>query len=452
MQKTNAENMLQRLLLSTAIALSFLTGCKDATRPDVYNKAAANPDLFHDCTVQLTDVIVHDIFKPPVASRIYTYSFLASYEVLRNQHPEYKSMAGVINQFTAAPLPEAGKAYCYPLAAVVAFNTIGSTLTFSADMWQTFTDSLYLKYKKMGIPDDVYQRSVAYGEKVAGHVLKYADSDNYKETRSGERYTVNNEPGRWVPTPPTYASACEPQWNKTRFFTIDSASQFKPAPCAKYDMNPGSEYYKLLMGVYNTTKNLTDEQRAIAYFWDDNAFVTNISGHVMFATKKMTPPGHWVAIARTVLKKNNTSMMRCLEVYAVMAFALHDGFIAAWEEKYNSNRIRPITVIRQFVAADWMPFLETPAFPEYVSAHSTISAAAGTVLTALLGDNIPYTDSTEFIYDHGVRSFPSFKAAYHETTDSRVYGGIHYRDGVDAGLKQGEEVGKWVLQKLQPLK
>ncbi len=434
------------LALTTAL---FFAACKEKTNPDVAEKAAENPALFHLSTVHLTDVIVHDIFKPPVASRIYTYSFLAAYETLRQGHADYKTMAGVINQFTAVPQPETGVTYCYPLAAVTAFNKVGETLTFSKEMWATFPDSVKAEYKKMGIPEDEFQRSVAYGEKVAAHVLKYADSDMYKETRSGEKYTIKNEPGRWIPTPPTYASACEPQWNKTRFFTMDSASQFQPAPCAKYDMDKNSEYYKLLLSVYDINKNLTDEQKAIAYFWDDNAFVTNISGHLMFATKKMTPPGHWIAIARTVLTNKGADLMKSVQVYAVEALALHDGFIAAWDEKYKSNRIRPVTVIRQFVDPEWMPFLETPSFPEYVSAHSTISAAAGTVLTKMIGDNVAFTDSTEFIYGHGVRSFKSFRQAYTETTDSRVYGGIHYRDGVDAGLKQGEAIGTHVLQKLK---
>lgn len=137
--------------------------------------------------------------------------------------------------------------YCFPLAAMIAFNKVGEDLTFSDKMWKKFTDSFYLQYKRMGIPDDVYNRSVTYGKKAAKHILEYSDSDNYKQTRGGEKYTVKNEPGRWIPTPPTYSAACEPLWNKTRFFTMDSVKQFKPIPPAKYDMNPKSEYYKLLM-------------------------------------------------------------------------------------------------------------------------------------------------------------------------------------------------------------
>lgn len=435
------------LVFSAVIILGI--SCKENASPEKYNKAASNPSLLHQCSVHLTDVIVHDIFKPPVASRIYTYAYLGAYETMRQQFPGYKSMVGVINQFVAIPEPDKNKSICFPLATVVAFNEIGEALTFSKDMWDSFSDSFYVKYEKMGMPDEVYQNSIDYGKKVASHILKYAESDYYKETRSGEKYSVKEEAGRWVPTPPAYASACEPQWNKTRTFTLDSASQFRPAPCVPYDMSPKSSYHKLLMEVYNISRQLTQEQKDIAYFWDDNAFVTNVSGHVMFGSKKMTPAGHWIAIARTVLQNQKADMMKCTQTYMATALGLHDAFIASWDEKYRSNRVRPITVIGKYIEPSWMPFLETPSFPEYVSGHSAISASAGTVLTQLLGDNINFTDSTEYIYGHGIRSFTSFKQAYRETSDSRVYGGIHYRDGVDAGMKQGELVGEWVLKKLK---
>jgi hypothetical protein len=108
-----------------------------------------------------------------------------------------------------------------------------------------------------------------------------------------------------------------------------------------------------------------------------------------------------------------------------------------------------VTVINKSLDPDWMPFLETPPFPEYVSGHSAISASAGRILTHLLGDNVAFTDSTEYRFGHGVRSFKSFEQAYWETSMSRVYGGIHFRDGVEQGTYQGEKVGNWVWTKLK---
>lgn len=436
-----------RIILACSLLLSVFPTCKKDADPVHYNRLAADPLLFHSCSVQLTDVIVYDIFKPPVASRIYTYAYLAAYETMRQQYPAYTSMAGHINQFKAVPLPEPGAAYCFPLAGMVAFNRVGQELTFSTDLWETFTSQFYPRFKQMGIPDAVMKRSIAYGEKVARHILVYASTDRYKQTRT-VRFPVINLPGRWVPTPPSYADACEPVWNLTRHFLIDSASQFKPAPCAPYDMDHRSRYYHLLDQVYQLSKHLTPDQKSQASFWEDNAFITHFSGHAAFATKKMTPPGHWIAIARTVLKLRKLDMMKCAQVYSITALAMHDAFITSWDEKYKSNRVRPVTVIQLFVDPNWNPYLQTPSFPEYVSGHSAISAAAGTVLTRLIGDHIGFTDSTENVYGFGVRSFSSFAQAYHETNMSRVYGGIHYMDGADQAMLQGQKVGNWVLAKL----
>ncbi len=434
-------------ILIIALALFTLSGCQPKATPEQYNAEAGNPQLLYDCHKTLTTIIIHDIFKPPVASRIYAYTNMAGYEALRPGHPEYPMMMGKLNGSTPAPAPEPGQEYCFPLASLTAFLTVSRELTFSADLWDKFDADFMPRLKAFNIPKDVYERSVAYGQTVAKHVLAYASKDHYKETR-GFRYTVTNKPGTWVPTPPAYADACEPQWNTVRTFALDSVRQFVYPPPAKYDLTRTSPFWKLTQEVYDMGKRADKEEKAIAYFWDDNAFVTNVSGHVMFASKKMTPPGHWLAIASNLARQKKFSMIQSSQLYALSSVAMFDAFIACWEEKYKTVRIRPETVINNTIDPDWRPYLETPAFPEYVSGHSDISAAAGMIITHLAGDNLAFTDSTEYIYGHGVRSFPSVKAAYMEASISRVYGGIHYRDGVEEGTVQGEHVGQWVLTKL----
>ncbi len=439
------------ICLIFAVLILFLGSCAKKASPEEYNAKAAAPGLLHSVSEQLTNVIVYDIFKPPVASRIYAYAYLAAYETLRNGQPQqYNTLAGKLNEFKEVPRPEAGQEYCFPLAAIKAFTTVGRTLTFSANMWDDYEKDFYKKYEEMSIPEDVDTRSAAYGEQVAAHILEYASGDNYKKTR-GYRHTLTHGAGSWEPTPPTYAEACEPRWNTIRPFTLDSTSQFPPAPPAAFDLSEKSKFYKLTKEVYDVSKNMTGEQRKIAYFWDDNALVTNIAGHAAFTEKKMTPPGHWIAIVRTVAKDKNLNMMQATEAYALSAIGLFDAFVACWDCKYKTDRIRPVTVINKILDSDWMPFLETPPFPEYVSGHSAISASAGRILTHLLGDNVAFTDSTEHRYGHGVRSFKSFEDAYWETSMSRVYGGIHFRDGVEEGTWQGEKVGNWVFAKLKGL-
>lgn len=430
------------------LLLTF-SACQPKATPEQYNARAADPQLLYSCSKTLTDIIIHDIFKPPVASRIYGYTYLATYEALRPGYASYPALMGRLNHSTPAPAPEPGRAYCFPVAGLKAFLTVSRALTFSEDMWDTFETNLLPKLKALNIPDEVYERSMNYGELVAKHVLTYASKDHYKETR-GFRYTVTNRPGTWVPTPPAYADACEPQWNTVRLFALDSVHQFRCPPPARYDLSPGSPFRKLTEEVYRIGKRQDKTEQAIAYFWDDNAFVTNVAGHVMFASKKMTPPGHWLAIATTLARQQKFSMIQAAQLYALSSIAMYDAFIACWDEKYTHIRIRPETVINANIDPQWRPFLETPAFPEYVSGHSDISAAAGQVIARLVGPTVAFVDSTEYAYGHGVRSFTSVQAAYQEASVSRVYGGIHYRDGVEEGTMQGEKVGQWVVGKLLP--
>ena len=449
----NVKTMKKLLLYSWLLALILLTvaGCQKSATPAEYNAKAADPERYDAALDKLTEVVIHDIFSPPVASRIYGYANLAGYEALVPFDANYESLGGKMKRFTASPKPEAGQEYCFPLASARAFLTVARALTFSADFYDEFEPTFYGQYKKDGLPDEVYDRSMAYGEAVAKHILDYASKDSYKQTR-GFKHTVTNDEGTWVPTPPAYMDAAEPQWNKIRCWTMDTCNQFQPPRPFPYSMSKATPYGKELMEVYELGKNLSKEQQDIAYFWDDNAFVMNVAGHVQYASKKMTPGGHWMAIAETVARQQKLSLMQSVEAYTLTSLALADGFIACWDEKYRSKTVRPETVINKSMDPKWTPFLQTPPFPEYPSGHSTITAAAATVLTNLLGDNIAFTDSTEFKYGHGVRSFKSFKDAAQQASVSRLYGGIHYRSALDNGAAMGEKVGQWVLQKAKTRK
>jgi hypothetical protein len=127
---------------------------------------------------------------------------------------------------------------------------------------------------------------------------------------------------------------------------------------------------------------------------------------------------------------------------------MFDVIISCWETKYSYNHIRPITFINEFIDRNWQPFLQTPPFPEHSSGHSGISASAATVLTSIFGDNFGFEDTSDLKYIGMKRTFQSFMQAANEASISRVYGGIHYRTGVDAGAVQGREVGENIIEKL----
>ncbi len=435
-------NTLWMLLFTTVL----LTACGD---PNAYKEPSKNPELVHETVQQLTDIIVYDIFSPPVASRVYAYPSIAAYEAMRADYPEYRSLAGQLTDLEEFPQPSPDKEYCFPLASLEAYTLVGKTLIFSEDQMIAYRERLHQKFKDMGIPSGVFENSLSYGKAIADHTLAWANKDNYKQTRTFPKFSVTDEEGRWQPTPPSYMEGIEPHWNQIRPFVIDSATQFIPVRPTPYNMAKNSDFYKEVMEVYEVKQGMTEEQEEIAKFWDCNPYVSHLRGHVMYATKKITPGGHWIGIVKLASRKAKADQMKSLYAYTATSIALADGFISCWDEKYRSNLIRPETLIKEHIDDEWEPLLQTPPFPEYTSGHSVISRAAAIALTSIFGDNFSFEDATEVNYGLPVRSFDSFLQASEEAAISRLYGGIHYRPAIDNGVAQGEKVGKYVVDNLE---
>ena len=407
-----------------------------------------DPERLHAAVSALTNVIVYDIFSPPQASRVYAYTSIAAYEALVPGRPEYRSLAGQLNGLTPVPQPNPGETYNLPLASLHAFLTVGQAMIFSESEIAAYREGVDEQYRK-SLPTDVYERSVAYGEAVAQHILAWAGTDRYKELRSAPKFTVTDEPGRWQPTPPAYIDGIEPHWAEIRPFAMDSSSQFRPPPPAPFSMDEGSDFYREVKTVYETGVAMSEEERAIASFWDCNPYVMHLQGHAMFATKKITPGGHWIGITAIASRQAGADLIQSAEAYARVSVALADGFISSWDEKYRSNLIRPETVINTYLDEAWQPLLQTPPFPEYTSGHSVISAAAATALTDLYGEAFAFEDTSEVAFGLPARSFGSFSEAAEEAAISRLYGGIHYPMAIENGLDQGRGVGRHVVGRVQ---
>jgi hypothetical protein len=243
--------------------------------------------------------------------------------------------------------------------------------------------------------------------------------------------------------------AIEPNWGRIRPFVLDSSSMFRPKAPPAFDTTEGSAFAREMREVYETGKHLTPEQKAIAAFWDCNPYVMHIQGHTMFATKKITPGGHWMGIAGIASHMSNADIVKSAETYARLSIALADGFISSWDEKFRSNVIRPETVINTYLDENWTPLLQTPPFPEYTSGHSVISNAAAEVMTDQFGDNFSFKDTVEVDYGLPSRTFPSFRKAAAEAAISRMYGGIHYRQSIEEGSLQGKRIGQLVVQRVR---
>jgi hypothetical protein len=409
-----------------------------------------NPEYLHRSIKYVTDVIVYDIYSPPVASRIYAYTTIAAYEAAATNATEnYVSLAGQLHGLTTLPQPDSSKVYSYSLTSINALLLVAKAMVISEEKIGAFYNNLLQEFKTTGMPADVFQNSIDYGKKIADHIIAWAAKDNYKQTRSLSKYAVVNDAASWKPTPPSYMKAVEPHWSQLRTFLIDAAQQFKPLPPTPFSTDTNSLFYKEAKDVLNAGLVLTTEQKEIANFWDCNPFKMNVNGHVMYATKKISPGGHWINITQMACKKTGAGLVQSAAIYACLSITLADCFISCWDEKYRSKSIRPETYINQYISQSWVPLLQTPPFPEYTSGHSVISAGCAVVLSKFFGNNFAYSDSTEVEFQIPVRHFTSFKQAAQEAAISRFYGGIHYMPSITNGLLQGERIGKFVLERLK---
>lgn len=435
-------------LLGFFIAIFLAFSCE---QNQAYKEILTDPETYQAAMKQLTDVIVYDIFSPPVASRVYAYPNIAAYEVIRHADVNrYQSLAGQLNDLSEVPSPPTG--VNLHLASLHAFLTVGTALIFSEEKMKSYQERFYDRLADNGLSRSEKTKAIAYGEQVAAHILAWSGKDMYKQTRTFPKYTIMEEVDKWKPTPPDYMEGIEPHWNEIRPFVIDSAAQFKPIDPEVFSLEEGTEFHNQLIEVYEIGKNLDDEQKQIAEFWDCNPYVSHHRGHAMFATKKITPGGHWMGIVAIATRKAENSFDETVEVYTRTSIALFDAFISCWDEKWRSIVIRPETVINEYLDDEWVPLLQTPPFPEYTSGHSVISRAAAITLTDYYGDNFAFRDTTEVEYGLPVREFNSFLHASEEAAISRLYGGIHYMMAIENGVDQGEEVGKYVVRNLKTRK
>ncbi|MDP4810161.1 MAG: vanadium-dependent haloperoxidase [Saprospiraceae bacterium] len=433
-------------------AISCLLSCE--VDESLYLEKVSKPAHLHKSQKMLTDVMVHDIFSPPVASRIYVYSSIAAYETMVSGNPGFISLAGQITDLDKIPSPNKGHQICFPVAAVHAYVTVGTRLIFSEDKMDDFILEMHKTYKEAGVPQVVLNQSKKYGEEVASHIIAWADKDNYKQTRTFPKYSIDEDPTRWQPTPPAYMDAVEPSWNKIRPFIMERADQFAPPPPTPFSAEVNSQFYKEAMEVYNLGNDSisVEEKKNIASFWDCNPFVSHFSGHVMFATKKISPGGHWIGITKLAAVKAKLNFIQTAEAYAWVSIGLADAFISCWDEKYRSELIRPETYINKYIDDKWMPTLQTPPFPEYTSGHSVASATTAEILTHLFGEDFEFEDTVEKEFGLPTRKYQSFKQAASEAAMSRLWGGIHYMPAIVNGSRQGSNLGSFIVKTLKTQK
>ena len=468
--------------IAPCLALLLAVGCRE--RP------STDPRLFAQWSKYLYGAVRAERLSPPVASRLYAYTTIGLYAGLAAADTTLASLDGTFNGIPRLPRAS-GRGDFDPTLTVVAtqsvlFDTLfHDALPTTKASLSSFLDSLRQARLALGIDENEQRRSDSLGKATALAIIAWSHQDGFDSTRT-KKYVIPVGRGLWVndSTFPVYtpqsisgisqlvvpgnpsnaapgggasdrglildrqkragkttmpavnmAGVTEPYWGTLRPFAL-SAWDECPAPVPpSYDDKAGTPLYQEAKHVYDVSKALTPAQRAIALYWADNGGETG------------TPVGHWLSITGQLISERQLTAEQSARALMAVGVSMADAFIAAWGYKFKLNVVRPRTYIRAHIDKTWEPAIPTPPFPEYLSGHSTNSAAAAEVLSRLL-DSKPFVDSTALTIGHDVRQFESFRAAADEAGLSRIYGGIHYQVANVAGGELGRCIGAKTMERI----
>ncbi len=406
-------------------------------------------DLPGDYAIQWINLLYERVqieaIQAPHAARLYGYAGVTLYESVMPFNSGFVSLAGQLNELSDPPWIEEGEIYD-PLTVLASAANLMWPAMFEKGTPETMEAfaALYdtqLTERSAEFDADVIERSVAYGEAVAQHLIEWKERDGYTEAQAmaADYVLPTGDPALYVLTTEG-TRPVGPFWGNVRTFVLEYADQCAIPMGYTYSEDPESAFYAQAAEVQEIGRRLTDEQKEIARFWVDTPGQTG------------TPAGHWVQVVEVLANKFNWGLDRVVMTYGMVGIAVGDAFISAWSLKYQVLLVRPETYIQAHIQRSWSPYIQTPPFPEYPSGHSVVSGSAAEVLTQMYGV-VAFTTSTNREGEYMERSFTSFKAAAYEAAISRIYGGIHYRAAVENGLEQGECVGKTIMDyvQMQPL-
>ncbi len=280
---------------------------------------------------------------------------------------------------------------------------------------------------------------LAWGQTVADAILAWRSTDGF--TPAPPPFLGGTAVGQWRPTPPAFAPGATPQFAYMTPWAIVAPSQFRPAgPPALTSARYAKDFNETKTFGSISSSIRTSDQTVYAWFWastNANFFWNNVA--VSLVNSASSDPDH--------------SSLQEARLLAQLNVAIADATIACWDAKYTYVSWRPVTAIpladtdgnpKTLPDPAWMPLFATPAHPEYPSAHSCLSAAAGAVLANRFGDRTHFTMESDQM-PGVVRSFKSFSSALDEVKNARIFAGLHFRFSTDDGETLGASVAEYVL-------
>jgi hypothetical protein len=407
----------------------------------------AKVNYLYRCNETLVQIIMEDLFTPPVASRVQMYPNIAAYEVLCYKDNKLRSLNGQLKDLPKISAP--GNNADLSLASMIAFTTVARKLVYSEYMVDQFQQKEIDSWKANNSDTALLSYSIAYGKQSGNEIINWMKGDHYDYTRTLSRYNVADSAGAWQPTSPDYSNAIEPNWHFMRSVIFDSNNMISCRPPLPYSEKKNSAFYISAMNNYKQSIKPDTVQKSIALFWDCNPNITRSAGHFTYFIHKISPGGHWIRITGQAIKNLGIGESRCAQLYTMVSIGQFEAFLCCWNDKYKYNLLRPETYINKLISPKWKPYIETPPFPEYPSGHSVVSGSSAAILSAMIPQPYTFNDSSEMYINLPPRKFKSFKQAADEASVSRFYGGIHFMEALNNGLEQGNKIGVFILGKLK---
>ncbi len=185
------DNIIPIRVFTFLLVLFFLNSCKqDPSKVSTANlqNVEINAKDYQNAVDRVTEIMIHDIFSPPQASRIYAYPNIAAYEIVAQNDPSYKSLAGQVTDLTNIPTTT-DSLVNYPMAAMIAHMDLSKSLVFSEEKMTAYSDSLYDIWSEKNKPQ--FDASMNYAMEVVDHMKEWIGKDNYKQTRTMSKFTVD---------------------------------------------------------------------------------------------------------------------------------------------------------------------------------------------------------------------------------------------------------------------
>ena len=434
-------------LFVALIMIAHFYAC-NISQPRISIAQNAVPAIWADMTLYITKNTPSN--SPTFASRAFGYTGFTMYESVVNSSSSHASLGGQLNQLPVLPTPEKNKQYNWALSlnagqAAILRSIYIQTSKENKTKIDSLETILYHSFADTIADQKIAKRSVAYGKAVASAIFEWSKTDGGHRGylyNFDSKMTYPSHGGAWKP--PFFAQQItmlplHPHWGDNRTF-LKADMNWKMPEFIPYDTTNLSDCYKQFTEVYLSNKKITQQQKEIALWWNDDPSET------------YTPPGHSYNLASTIVRIKKPDLLQAAETYARVGLAVADAFIVCWKMKYIFFSERPSTYVNENIDPEWEPFWPDPPFPAFPSGHATQASAVAIALAGLYGDGINFTDSSHVgrpkdiarNVDYNPRKFTSFWQVAEETAYSRFLGGIHTMQDNNTGLYEGRKIGNHV--------